>query len=117
MTTKSVALRSPYMRSSDGATSGTCAGPDGSGVMPSRCVTCSDAAVQDRGRLRRAPHAERGDGRGRERGGDARERPAQRDAGDRRREQDAGEQRRALTTPKVVGRRCVLTRSSVLPPP
>ena len=59
MTRKMVALRSPYMRSSDGATSGTRAGPDFIATMPCPTVTAAIAALDDRRRLCGAPRDDR----------------------------------------------------------
>ena len=63
-------------------------------------------------------HSARRDDHERQAGGDrAGRRPAQRHARARRDEAAPGRAPTALTTPKLVGRRCVLTRSSDLPPP
>ena len=96
---------------------GACAAP---GPHPHHLLRRGHAdhgAPDDGGRLRRAPRRQRDDEErhaGRQGAG---QRPPQRQAGagghEERRRRDA----MAVTTPKIVGRRCVLTRINVRPDP
>ena len=90
------------------------AGPERITIICRRRATRSIARRDDRGRLRRPPDGERDD-RQRERRRDrAGQRPPQRQPGDGRDQQHQRRAPSALTTPKLVGRRCVLTRKQAL---